>query len=376
MKVIDDEGNLFGYVNVVDALVVLLVIAVLIAGLALLGFFGDDDDPEFRYATVDLGSQPEYVAEQISAGDQMSLRDTDQNVTITDVHRSATEGGGPGSDTSVVVRARVLGRLVDTERRDEPEFQFDGERLGVGQELTIDTPEYTVGGSVTRMGDSRDTLPTSETDVLAETTMPVRQAAEVQVGDTYTIAGSDIATVESVRSYPIDGDNRRLHVGLTLSTLERSDRTTFGNRPLSLGTGIGFSTDAYDLSGSVIRRGSLEPPGTPGTTRATVEINNLRPRQADGISAGMTETERGETQVTVRSVDTQPADAVLESEDGNIYLREHPRNLDLEMTVDLATRSTENGLEFHGAPLREGNSVTFNFGTIVVSGTVAEINDT
>jgi hypothetical protein len=39
MEVIDEEGRLFGAVNVVDALVVLLVLAVVVAGAALV--FGD-----------------------------------------------------------------------------------------------------------------------------------------------------------------------------------------------------------------------------------------------------------------------------------------------------------------------------------------------
>ena len=34
MEIIDDEGNLFGVVNIVDALVVLEILAVVIAGIA------------------------------------------------------------------------------------------------------------------------------------------------------------------------------------------------------------------------------------------------------------------------------------------------------------------------------------------------------
>ena len=43
-KIIDDEGRLFGTGNVVDALVVLLVVAVVVAGAALV--FGGNSEPE------------------------------------------------------------------------------------------------------------------------------------------------------------------------------------------------------------------------------------------------------------------------------------------------------------------------------------------
>jgi len=57
--IIDDEGRLFGAVNIIDALVVLFVVAVIVAGVALV--FGGDPEPEpdidSTYATLDLGTQ-------------------------------------------------------------------------------------------------------------------------------------------------------------------------------------------------------------------------------------------------------------------------------------------------------------------------------
>ena len=62
-RIIDDEGKLFGLINVVDALVVLVVLAIVVAGIALIAVPGSEDT---RYATVDMGTQPDHVAGQIT----------------------------------------------------------------------------------------------------------------------------------------------------------------------------------------------------------------------------------------------------------------------------------------------------------------------
>jgi hypothetical protein len=64
MPTIDDEGRLFGAINVIDALVVLLVLAVALAGITLVAG-SNSVESETHYATLDLGSQPEYIVEQL-----------------------------------------------------------------------------------------------------------------------------------------------------------------------------------------------------------------------------------------------------------------------------------------------------------------------
>jgi hypothetical protein len=71
---IDDEGNLLGVVNVVDALVVLFVLAILLAGAVLVLTSGEDtgSDRATTYATLDLGTQPDYIVSAINEGDTYS----------------------------------------------------------------------------------------------------------------------------------------------------------------------------------------------------------------------------------------------------------------------------------------------------------------
>lgn len=373
MALIDDEGNLFGVVNVIDALAVLLVLAVAVAGIAVVGLLGGGGEDDVRYATVDLGSQPDYVVDRIDAGDEMIVDGHDQNVTVTDAY--VTPGGSDANNesTSVTVRVEIEGTLVDHETRDRRVFEHAGERLRVGQEFALETENYAASGQFTAIDQTESELSLNETQVLLETELPTVTADEIRAGDEYRVAGRTIGTVETVQTYPIGGDRHRALVGLELATLERGGTPTFGGSQLGIGSTIEFRTGAYDLTGEVVRRGAVEEAGEATTTEATLRLENVEPERAERLEAGMTETVRGETQATVTDVETAPAEVVLESEDGDIHLREHPRNKDVELTVELRTRETPSTLRFHGDTLREGESLTLDFRSTIVSGEIVRL---
>ncbi len=61
MPIIDDEGRLFGYINVVDALVVLLLLSVLLAGAVLVTDFEvsptEPSGEDYATLTLDVASR-------------------------------------------------------------------------------------------------------------------------------------------------------------------------------------------------------------------------------------------------------------------------------------------------------------------------------
>ncbi|WP_312911803.1 DUF4330 family protein [Natronosalvus caseinilyticus] len=376
MELIDDEGKLFGRVNVVDALVVLILLAVVVAGIAVVGVLSGDAEPETRYATIDLGPQSEHVAEQISEGDVMYLEGSGDNLTVTDVYRSASNSDDEerAGGAHVVIRAELNGQLAEDDQREDRVFQFGGQRLHVGQTLTIDTLEYTTEGEVRSVAGEETTLPVNETELVVETTVPTATADEIAEGDTYRIAGDTVATVESVRTHVAGDNRRRVVVGLTAKTIDTSSGPAFGDQPVVLGSTIPVRTDAYAFAGNVTRRGALEESGEETTVSVTATLDNVKPDVADNLEAGMTETERGETVATIDAVESEPASVILESEDGNIYERDHPRNLDLTLDLELEGRETESGLRFHGEPLREGETIILDFGTVIVTVEVTDID--
>ena len=266
---IDEEGNLLGVVNVIDALAILLVLAVVVACIALVAAPNDTDpagpetDTETRYATINLGNQPDYVANRITAGDRMSS--DGHNLTVTDVYVTPVEA----TQAAVTVRARLDGELGE-EAPNAPRFVFAGNRYRVGDSLSINTDEYAAEGSIQALDEEGTNLNT------------------------------EYITTE-------------------------------------------------------------------------IKLTNIDPDVAAAVSEATDQSSNGDPLVTVQAVTSQPAEVVLQSEDGNIYLRDHPVNRDLRLRAELRTIETDSGNRYHSGPLRVGDSIRLDLGTTTVSGTVTRV---
>lgn len=389
MQIIDEEGNLFGRVNVIDALVVVLVLSVAVAGIALVtgssnapgtgpegggaengGGTNVTGESAVRYATVDLGTQPTAVASRISEGDR-ALLDGDANATVTDVYV------GPGTDggASVTARVRLEGEVVENERGDRV-FEYRGSRLGAGDGLRVPTAEYQVNGTVTALEESGESLETGETGVVLWSLVSPEVADAIEEGDEYRLAGETIGTVESVDLYPTeDAEQRRAVIGVTLETMTADERTRFGDRSLALGDGLEVPLGDYAVTGTIEHLGNASLPGERTTTTAVVELEGVSPAVADATSVGL--TERGGDGVRARIVDrsVEPATVVLTSDDGDVHQREHPSEKDVTLTVELVTRSTESGTYFHGRELQTGRTVRIDFETVTVEGTITSFEE-
>ena len=193
-SLLDDEGRLFGLVNVIDVLVVLLFLAVVVAGVTLLlpgGESGSDSGGEVdtRFATIDLGQQPVSVAERISPGDEWDPDGTAHSLTITDVYRFDADGS-----TNVTIRAAVDGtRIRANDAGDAPTLEFRGDRLRLGRTLGIETGEYSADGQVTRVDQSGRDLPIQESTFVVETQVSSGTTDEIAVGDQFRVAGDKFA---------------------------------------------------------------------------------------------------------------------------------------------------------------------------------------
>jgi len=102
MALIDDNGRVFGWINIIDALVVLMVLAVVSVWIAFV--FLDDAEPpetETTYATLDMGVQEPYAVEAISEGDTYEPSGT-STLRVTDVHLTPQ-----GDTTRVFLRVAI-----------------------------------------------------------------------------------------------------------------------------------------------------------------------------------------------------------------------------------------------------------------------------
>jgi len=366
MELIDGDGNLFGLVNLVDALVVLVALAVVVAGVAFVFSSGSNDtttDTATRYATLDLGTQPAYVATLVTEGD---VADTDpstpENLTITDVYTTHTDDG-----RHLYVRVRL------NATRDDDAVTYGGDPLRVGRDLDLTTPEYQTGGTITAVDASNADLPTGTTDVLLRTNLSADTVDAIRRGDEYRIDGRTVGTVRSVTAYRT-GDGRTLaYVGVAYRTYRASDGQRFAGAPIREGVTLPLETAAYAFEGDVIRVGETVPRGVASTRTVRLEIENADPDLADGLRSGMAERVRGDTVAELANVTVEPSTMVLTSQDGNVYRRDHPVEEDVTLTADMRVRETDAGVRFKGAPLRRGRTVTLDFGTVTVEATVVEV---
>ena len=352
MAVIDEDGRLFGVVNVVDALVVLLVVAVLTAGIALVNPFGAEPTPEVRYATIDLGSQPSFAVEQISAGDTATYPDQPGNLTVTDVY--VVPGQDPDT-ASTIVRARISGQLVNRTTRDAAVFDFADEPLRSGRQLDIATPEYVVSGTVTSVTSSGRSLNVTETDVLLDTTVPAATADTLTAGDTMRVGGTTVATIEAVQQYPRPDSNRRqVRVGMTLRTRQQGGETRFGPTRVAVGNTLGIRTPESNVMGTIAATGTARLPtnNTPVVLETTVSADT-----AAAIETGDTMRVTDTTVATIESV--------------RVYPTGNPSQRQVQLGVTLRTRQQSGETRFGPTRVAVGNALTVQTADTSLTGTIA-----
>jgi hypothetical protein len=151
MSLIDDKGRLFGKLNVIDAFVLLLVLAVVgLGGTFALG--GGSDTASDRTATVKIQMievQP-YVVDAIPTGP------VDSGGVVAVPNKSVGPAIVTVSTANGTLRQREHPRKRTVELTVElnvtatkEDLQFDGQPVEIGQRITLDLGPVTVEGVIT-----------------------------------------------------------------------------------------------------------------------------------------------------------------------------------------------------------------------------------
>ncbi|MFB6173352.1 MAG: DUF4330 domain-containing protein [Halobacteriales archaeon] len=174
-SIIDDQGDLFGVVNIVDALVVMMGVAVLTAGVALvfesvaaqlgvvglgaIGLLGlarldteptgeEDREESSRYLQLRISEIEPAVAEAITVGDT-TLTDDLRVTDVSDEPASVvveTEDGTLVEQTHPRLRTVTLVATLHGEHHGNGDFR--GDRLYVGREFRLDLDRVRVTATV------------------------------------------------------------------------------------------------------------------------------------------------------------------------------------------------------------------------------------
>ena len=363
MELIDDDGNLFGAVNVVDALVVLLVVAVVVAGAAFV--FMDDPAPEpdvnTTYATLDMGTQPAYIVDAINEGDTYAPDDSSL-VTITDVHLTPR-----GNDIGVTLRVALEGTV------DDDAITYANAPPRLGRTLAIETPRYEVSGQIRAVGDS-DALAGDSRQVIIRDTLDAETATAVTPGDEIRLAGRTVATINDVATYATNNSEQtRVLVATNVTTHREHGQARFGGVPLRRGQAVTLPANEYTIEGQIERvNGDLQL-GATSTRRVTLRMTEVREDTADAIRPGMTEGPQTDPVAEITAVDTEPSLIITTGEDGSVNVVDHPINRDVTLTAEVQVRDGPAGVQFKGDPLRGGTTITLDLGTRIIEAEVVSV---
>lgn len=387
MDLIDEHGRIFGIVNVVDALVVVLVAAVVVAGLALVLQDPESDGPapeperELRYATVTFGENPPPVANAIDTGDRLRLAaGTRGNSTVragnatvragnvTDVYRV------PGRKDTVFVVARI----ALTGQVQEGTFVVSGTPIRVGNALTVVGDDAALEGRITAVNASGEHLPTGRTALVLESTVSTAVAGTLGEGDTYRVGSATGGVVESLTVYPTGNPDKRLvQLGVRLRTLSTGAGPEYAGRPIRVGEKRTLAPDNATVRGTVLAMGAVTPPGERTDVRVNVVWHDVESSIVGTVSVNATEQLRAAPTRTPTAVvvdrQVSPEQVVVKADDGTIHRRDHPLLWTVRLAVDMAVRRTDEGLVFHGRRLAVGRNVVLDFGEITVKGRVVAI---
>ena len=360
MELIDDDGRLFGAVNVIDALVVLVVVAVVVAGAAFV--LSDDPAPspdtETTYATLDLGVQESYIVDAIEEGDSYEP-DSSSTLRVTDVHLTPQDG-----NARVVLRVALDGQL-----NDQDSLVYAGAPPRLGRSLTLETNRYTVNGQIREVGDA-DALTQSQQRVTLTTELDAGTAEAVTPGDEIRVAGRTVAQIEDVTTYATNTTQRRVFAAVSLTAHHQQGERRFSGQPLRRGQTITLPTEEYVLGGQIEQVGGDGSLGAMTTRTVTLRMEDVREDYADAIEPGMVERTEDTTVARITDVETEPSLIIATGDDGSVNVAEHPVNRDVTVTADLQLRETPAGLTFKGDQLRQGSTVVLDLGTVTVEAEV------
>lgn len=361
--IIDEEGNLFGIINVVDALVVVLVLGVVVAGVALVAGGGGTTTPAAgdtasTHVTLDLGIQPDYLVDEINEGDTDSPG-SNATLTITDVYLTPQD-----SRTRVILRTELRGVSAGGG------FSYDGAPPRIGRQLAISTDRYNASGHIRAVGDS-DALSRDTTTVVVEDSMSPAQASEVAAGDEIRLSGRTVATVEDVAVYAMGNTTQHtVLVEADLDTYTQQGDPRFGGSPVRRGQNVMLATEDYSIDGEIQRVDGGLDRGSLVNRTVTLEMTDVSEATAGAVQPGMSETTAGDTIATVTNVTSVPSPIITTAQDGSVVVSDHPYRRDVTITAELRVRETTSGTQFKGDPIQQGSTVYLDLGSLGISARV------
>ena len=128
-------------------------------------------------------------------------------------------------------------------------LRFGGSVLTNGASITLPADEYTLSGTVERVGGGLDC---ATRNVLITNVIDATDTKQITPGDISSVAGYRTAAVERVTVYDTNNpDRKRVFMRLSVTTVQHTDRPQFVEMTVQRGSNVAVQTDAYRLVGQI-----------------------------------------------------------------------------------------------------------------------------
>lgn len=358
MGLVDDDGRFLGTVNVVDALVVVLVLGVGVAGAAfVVGGGGGTAAGADRYATLTVPDDGPTA--RFPEGTELTTAGRDRPLVVTDTRRVVLPNGSVR--TAIRVRGRSGGGLLGSD---------PGLSLQHGDRLRTTGTSESLSLRVVRTG-NRSALSTHRVGVVARATADPATATRVRRASDEPAATGDRA-VRLVRtdSFVTTGGNRRLRLGLDLRMLDTGDAV-----PMRAGTAVPVVVDELATEAEVVTVGRTTPPGDRVNRTVVVRVARVERPVAGTLAVG-DRTVGTNHPATVTGVTVRPAPMVVTDAEGRVHERAHPRLRTVTLRLSAPVREYGGSLWYQDERLRVGRSLLLDTGRVALEGRVIGIGTT
>jgi len=212
MEIIDEKGKVFGKINLIDLLIVVVVLAVV--GVALKFLLANE---EWITVELKLSNQPLWIMDALYVGD-FDGKPGDVNAEVTDIEVIASSTGTPAVATlvssittgkislgsskeltkDIILTAKM--RVTTKTENNHTYYSFKGDELKLGSAVELKLGNADISGVVTRIGDINKTY----LDVtLAMQDQPSWLPTAVKIGDVErTSSGRINARILGVNVFP------------------------------------------------------------------------------------------------------------------------------------------------------------------------------
>ena len=171
----------------------------------------------------------------------------------------------------------------------------------------------------------------------------------ISEGDTVSHNGTNI-TVTDIYATPTSATSSSVLLGVEFETDSEN--------PVRTGDSVDIDTDRYDINGEILRVEDTPPAVEIEEMTVDLRIDTVDQDTADAIRKEVDTPTRDLSLVTIQEVTTQFSAA----------------NQSVRLTAELGTVQTSGGPQFHSTPIRVGNTIQVDLGTVEIEGTISNIH--